>query len=145
MRTLCRLQILPEAVPLPYFFSENELKEIQIEGEERQARGQRQRYTTAFDGLRELLVELVSDLPVSAEEVTLVCCIVPLLHSFLLCSVFPALQDKFLWAASLVSSRALTIRGKKYLVPFADMFNYSPSEVRGTAMPHCLLMLTNFL
>lgn len=34
-----------------------------------------------------------------------------------------------MWAHSLVSSRALTLHGRKYLVPFADMFNYSPHKV----------------
>lgn len=33
----------------------------------------------------------------------------------------------FVWAATLVDSRALTIRGEKYLVPFADMLNYQPN------------------
>jgi hypothetical protein len=33
----------------------------------------------------------------------------------------------FLWAATLVDSRALTIRGEKFLVPFADMLNFSPA------------------
>ena len=40
-----------------------------------------------------------------------------------------ALQTWFAWAVSIVNSRALTIRGEKYLVPFADMFNYSPHKV----------------
>jgi hypothetical protein len=39
------------------------------------------------------------------------------------------LQTWFAWAVSIVNSRALTIRGEKYLVPFADMFNYSPHKV----------------
>jgi hypothetical protein len=30
---------------------------------------------------------------------------------------------------SIVNSRALTIQGEKYLVPFADMFNYAPHKV----------------
>lgn len=34
--------------------------------------------------------------------------------------------ESYLWALNLVGSRALTIRGRKYLVPFADMFNYEP-------------------
>ena len=32
----------------------------------------------------------------------------------------------YLWAKSVVGSRALSMSGKKYLVPLADMFNYQP-------------------
>lgn len=39
---------------------------------------------------------------------------------------------------TVVDSRALTIRGQKYLVPFADMFNYAPHSVRA---PPVLLYL----
>ena len=38
-------------------------------------------------------------------------------------------QTWFAWAVSIVNSRALTIQGEKYLVPFADMFNYAPHKV----------------
>ncbi len=40
-------------------------------------------------------------------------------------------QGWFAWAVTITSSRALTIRGDKYLVPFADMFNYEPHKVCG--------------
>ena len=39
------------------------------------------------------------------------------------------LQDWFIHGVTLVDSRALTIHGRKYLVPFADMFNYEPHAV----------------
>ena len=32
----------------------------------------------------------------------------------------------YLWAKSVIGSRALSMSGKKYLVPLADMFNYHP-------------------
>ena len=35
----------------------------------------------------------------------------------------------FAWAISLIDSRALTIHGRKYLVPFADMFNFKPHDL----------------
>lgn len=35
----------------------------------------------------------------------------------------------FFWAMSMVSSRALSIHGERFLVPFADMFNGMPHEV----------------
>jgi hypothetical protein len=34
--------------------------------------------------------------------------------------------SNFLYATSLATSRALTLKGRKYLVPFADMFNFAP-------------------
>ena len=34
--------------------------------------------------------------------------------------------NRYVWAAGLVGSRALTLHGRKYLVPLADMFNYQP-------------------
>lgn len=40
--------------------------------------------------------------------------------------------QSFAWARSIVASRALHLRGKRYLVPLADMFNYSPQP--GTSM-----------
>ena len=44
-------------------------------------------------------------------------------------TIEPRIRRRFLelrwwhWASALVSSRALTLRGKRFLVPFADMFN----------------------
>lgn len=34
--------------------------------------------------------------------------------------------ELYKWGMSLVQSRALTFRGRKYLCPLADMFNYEP-------------------
>ena len=36
-------------------------------------------------------------------------------------------KQSYLWAQSLVGSRTLTLSGKRFLVPFADFFNYSPT------------------
>jgi len=36
--------------------------------------------------------------------------------------------DDYRWAASIVDSRGFRFRGKVFLVPFADMFNYAPHE-----------------
>ncbi len=41
----------------------------------------------------------------------------------------------------MMSSRALSIRGKKYLVPVSDMFNYSPQKVRDVAVVMALRYL----
>lgn len=48
----------------------------------------------------------------------------PLLHGQY--SAVSEAEDAWLWAHSIVSSRALTMHGKKFLVPFADFFNYAP-------------------
>ena len=37
--------------------------------------------------------------------------------------------QSFVWAATLVDSRALTIKGEKFLVPFSDMLNYEPTPL----------------
>lgn len=42
----------------------------------------------------------------------------PWVHSF----------SAWVWAHSVVDSRALSIKGSRYLVPFADMHNYEPQE-----------------
>ena len=34
--------------------------------------------------------------------------------------------NDYAWAVAVVGSRALSMSGTKYLVPFADMFNYAP-------------------
>jgi len=55
------------------------------------------------------------------------CVVVPVWLCLLWC-VSPSLAhiNRFVWAFNLVGSRALTIHGRKYLVPLADMFNYQP-------------------
>ncbi len=49
------------------------------------------------------------------------------------CACVLAIQGLFAWGVAMVSSRAFTLRGEKYLVPFADMFNYAPRKV-GTGL-----------
>ena len=39
-------------------------------------------------------------------------------------------QDMYLWAAAIIGSRAVHLSGDRFLVPFADMFNYKPVAVR---------------
>ena len=41
--------------------------------------------------------------------------------------------DWFLWAESIVGSRALSMMGSKHLVPFADMYNYEPQTAERAA------------
>jgi hypothetical protein len=44
------------------------------------------------------------------------------------------------WALAIVSSRALTFRGERFLVPICDMFNYSPHPVMTSALVWLLLL-----
>lgn len=37
-------------------------------------------------------------------------------------------QSSYLWADSIVASRALSIQGERFLAPYADMFNGKPHE-----------------
>lgn len=47
-----------------------------------------------------------------------------------MCQLTEIQQDKFMWATALVGSRALTLRGERFLVPFADVCNYAADSVR---------------
>ena len=47
-----------------------------------------------------------------------------------------ALED-WQWALAIVSSRALTFRGERFLVPICDMFNYSPHPVMLSDFSFC--------
>ncbi len=42
-------------------------------------------------------------------------------------------QEWYIHAITVLESRALTIQGRRYLVPYADMFNYAPQQVRCSA------------
>lgn len=46
-----------------------------------------------------------------------------------LMSFFFDKQAAFNWALSICTSRAMTLNGYKYLVPFADMFNHESHPV----------------
>ncbi|CAK4404433.1 unnamed protein product [Aphanomyces euteiches] len=42
-------------------------------------------------------------------------------------------MEQFVWAKAVLNSRALTIRGQRFLVPFADMFNgHAHPDVRAS-------------
>ena len=53
-----------------------------------------------------------------------------------------ALED-WQWALAIVSSRALTFRGERFLVPICDMFNYSPHPVMLSDFIICVCNLSN--
>lgn len=40
--------------------------------------------------------------------------------------------DEWLWALGMVNSRAMSLRGTRYLVPMADMFNFAPTAAQLT-------------
>ena len=101
---------MPTHVPLPNTFTTAELKELE---EPKVSRAARKR--------------------VAAAKSRLAAAVVPALEAALPGEDHTAPEwlsttslDTYLWAVNLVGSRALTIQGRKYLVPFADMFNYAP-------------------
>lgn len=102
------IEALPTHVPLPNTFSKNELAMFE---DKRFVRSVRKRQRNDARRLERVVV--------------------PALRQ-----AFPAASGdrwedatslaSYHWAFNLVGSRALTIRGRKYLVPFADMYNYEP-------------------
>lgn len=106
----CAVQALPTHVPLPNTFSKAELKELE---EPKLARAARKRVASAKRRLSATVIPALEaalpDVDRSSQE-----------------WIGATSLDTYLWAVNLVGSRALTIQGRKYLVPFADMFNYAP-------------------
>ena len=100
------ISLLPPHVPVPATFSAAELGEVQDDFAVKQARETRARIVARHAALKQSGT-LGAVLAKSTKK---------LLHAV----------DAFLWADSIVNSRALTLAGKKYLVPFADMTNYAP-------------------
>lgn len=112
------LAVLPPHVPLPSSFLDEEVMALHDPIEIHAARERRAELRKAHASLESQLAALMAAPTVAAngKEQTLS----PNWRSE------ASSLDSYLWAMSLVGSRALTLQGKKYLVPFADMFNYSP-------------------
>ena len=111
------VDILPSAVPVPFVFTEAELSEFHDEGFVRKARNTRSRHDAEYrqlaqtGRLKTLLTTTDGDGARPTESAV---------------TMFGSKQS-YLWAQSLVGSRTLTLSGKRFLVPFADFFNYSPT------------------
>merc|ERR550514_1054706 len=103
------LKVLPAQVSLPFFFSETELAALQHPGEVAKSRQTRAKYEAAYNMLKKsgALEKVMAGTKKKLRK------------------RYNTLET-YLWAVALIGSRALTMRGSKYLVPFSDMFNYEP-------------------
>ena len=103
------LKLLPSMVPIPASFSDEELAEIQVPAATGQARNTRRSVLKRHAALVKsgLLGALARGIAAAASKEM-------------------RTARAFAWADAMVNSRALTIEGSKYLVPFADMTNYAP-------------------
>lgn len=98
------LEVLPRAVPQTASFNDAELDAVQDASVASAAKLRKKEIAARYSRLQDVLSALVDDIS-AADRPTLA---------------------TYQWALALVNSRALTIQGRKYLVPFADMFNYQP-------------------
>jgi protein-histidine N-methyltransferase len=99
------LNVLPKQVPLTSFFTENELKALQDKRRISDAKRRTRQLKNRYKKLSRQIKDLFKDIPEKKR------------------------RDKYndyAWAVAVVGSRALSMSGTKYLVPFADMFNYAP-------------------
>jgi len=124
------IQILPEKVPSLIYFSDDEVQELQDSwfAEETLAyqREVQTNYQQFLEALRQMLVEKSNDISPIVKQVFL-----PPARSSSAADGFSVetLQAKFtfddyLWALSILNSRALRFHGEIHLIPMADIFNY---------------------
>eukprot|EP00945_MAST-04E_sp_MAST-4E-sp1_P002179 g2179.t1 len=99
------LAVLPKRVPLTMFFSDAELKALQNPRRTSEAKRRARQLKNRFKQLGKQVKALFKDIPENRR-----------LDKY----------KNYAWAIAVVGSRALSMSGKKYLVPFADMFNYAP-------------------
>lgn len=107
------INLLPTRVPLSSQFTDAELSALQDETVSRTARENRRVIQTQYERLKGDIRTLLSKgLGLPPDSVTQW-----------------ASLDAYSWACSIVASRALSLKGELYLVPYADMIGYSPSKV----------------
>ena len=106
------LRVLPRTVPLTVFYNQNELNALEDSTLSNEANQRRSQMSKQFKSMSKQVKLLFKDLPIRSRK-----------------SKFA----DYLWAKSVVGSRALSMSGKKFLVPLADMFNYHPHQVERDA------------
>jgi histone-lysine N-methyltransferase SETD3 len=101
------LQLLPppDKVHLPVFFNERELLALQDNFMISAIRSQQDRMNHKYHLIKPAVLNLFAH--VKAEH-----------------RAFHVSQENWIYWEMIVGSRALIIKGRRYLVPFADMFNY---------------------
>lgn len=100
------LDILPTSLVLPHMFSKDELKMIEDDMVASLAKKRRKKMKKRYKALKDRIDKVFVDIP----------------------NVEFASFKSYLWADSMMGSRALSLKGFKYLVPLSDMFNYSPEN-----------------
>ncbi len=105
------LAMLPTSIPLSSSFSPTELAALQDESAAAFAQDRQRDLRSSYHTLKERIWVSLGDVPPSQRQKY---------SSF----------ESFVWASSIITSRMLSLRGHVHLVPFADMFWYSPNPVR---------------
>ena len=106
------LRVLPRTVPLTVFYNTIELKALEDPKVAAAATARRLQMSKQFKRMSKQVKLLFKDISIKSRK-----------------SRFA----DYLWAKSVVGSRALSMSGQKFLVPLADMFNYHPHQVERKA------------
>ena len=111
------LRLLPsrDNIHLPVFFDEREIIALQDSYMINAVRSQQDRLNRKYHMIKPAVLNLFAHVP-AAERAAHVS------------------QENWMYWETIVGSRALIIKGRRYLVPFADMFNYKPQ--RGERRAH---------
>lgn len=105
------LRILPQHIPIGIYFNEDELNALQNKERIASIKKEKKSFEKKFLSfkIKNILSIFFNDIPELVEKYATI--------------------DRYFWGISVISSRALTIDGKRYLVPLADVFNYN-SDLR---------------
>ncbi len=120
------LAMLPNRVPLSWQFSESELTALQDDMSVKTARERLKSIKAQYERVKlDLRQALVGIKGLTTAQINH-------WNSF----------EVFAWACSVTASRATSIKGEMYLVPYSDMIGYSPSRVRAAACSCCFVGLS---
>lgn len=105
------LRILPHHIPIGIYFNDDELNALQNDDRIASIKKEKKSFEKKFLSfkIKNILSIFFNDIPELVDKYATI--------------------DRYFWGISVISSRALTIEGKRYLVPLADVFNYN-SDLR---------------
>jgi hypothetical protein len=109
------IAMLPTNVPLSWRFTDAELNALQDESVIKTARDKRRTVQTKYDKAKLDIKAFLAAIPGLRSED----------------AAYWGSFEAFSWAMSITASRVTSLKGELYLVPFADMIDYSPSKVPG--------------
>ena len=104
------IRMLPSRVPLSSTFAASELAALQDDHVATYALDRQKDLKARYASLRDRIWGVLHDVS-------------PLQRAAL------STVEAYSWAASIVTSRMLSLRGRVHLVPLADMFSYAPNPV----------------